>query len=492
MLYNAEPVAGVRVLNIKGLPDPSHAMGALFGTSGMRGIVNLEITPHLVLKTGMALAESLDHSGSVAVGTDHRTSAEAIKRAMVAGILAGGCHVMDVGLAPTPTIVYAGSHLGCDASVSITASHNPPEYNGIKLWNPDGSGFSREQEADVEERILGAQIPGAEWNNVGRVFRRPHASYTHIDAIIAALGHVDGFSVVYDGGCGAGSKVTPYLLRELGCKVFTLNSVPDGRFNPRDHIRGEPLPAAGDWNLITDLANLVDAVSETEADIGLANDGDADRILVVDETGTVVPPDVLIAFFAEQALKENKGGTIITTVDASMLVEEVAKKNKGKVVRTPVGDVFVSRAAKEHSALLGAEPAGTFIFPDLHLCPDGPFSAARAVRVLAEHGKPLSEILAVYERYPMGRLRLECPKERKATAMDAIGEELEDVLSGVKGIDTVDGIRAELKGGWILVRPSGTEPILRITAEARDQKALDKTLEAAQEAVGEIIARVTR
>ncbi len=474
------------------MPDPLHAMGALFGTSGMRGIVNLEITPPLVLKTGMALAASLDHCGSVAVGTDHRTSAEAIKRAMVAGILAGGCNVMDVGLAPTPTIVYAGSKLGCDASVSITASHNPPEYNGIKLWNSDGSGFSREQEADVEELILGAQVPGVEWNNVGRVFQRPHASRTHIDAIITALGHVDGFSVVYDGGCGAGSKVTPYLLRELGCKVFTLNANPDGRFDPRDHLRGEPLPAAGDWNRIADLANLVDTVFATEADLGLANDGDADRVLVVDETGTVVPPDVLIAFFAEQALKEKKGGTIVTTVESSMLIEEVAKKNKGKVVRTPVGDVFVSRAVKEHGALLGAEPAGTFIFPDLHLCPDGPFSAACAVRVLAEHGRPLSEILAVYERYPMGRLRLECPNERKATAMDAIAVELEDALSGIKGIDTADGIRAELKDGWILVRPSGTEPILRITTEARDQQALDTTLEAAQEAVGDIIARVTR
>lgn len=411
---------------------------ALFGSSGIRGLANKEITPGLALKVGLAVG-SLHESAVIA--RDPRTSGEMTEHAVISGLLSAGCSVTRAGMVPTPTLAYAARSYSC--GIMITASHNPPEYCGIKLWNRDGMAFDSRQQDEIESIIMEEKWKIAEWQNIGKVCVID-AVEDHAKMILDKVGS-SSLKVVVDCGCGAASVITPYVLRRMGCNVITLNSQPDGFFPARNP---EPIES--------NLELLKKATLSFGADLGIAHDGDADRMMAVDGRGMFIEGDKLLAFFG---LRETKN-SIVVPVDTSIMVDDVLTGRK--IYRTRVGDVYVAEELKKRNAEFGGEPSGSWIFPGISLCPDGILAAARLIEIVEKEGK-LDALIDKLPTYPMIRKALPCSNENKGTAMKKIAK----ALGKMGDVSDIDGIRVDTENGWILVRPSGTEPKIRITAEAR-------------------------
>ncbi|KUO40404.1 MAG: phosphoglucosamine mutase [Hadesarchaea archaeon DG-33-1] len=439
-------------------------MGKLFGTSGIRGVVNKDLRPELALDLGLALATYLGNSGTVVVGKDPRTSSDMFESCLVSGLLSGGCDVKKLGIVPTPAVSFAARSLGANAGVMITASHNPPEYNGIKFWSSDGMAYRPEQEAKVEAIYFAKRLKSVPWDKIGKV-EAADILPEYINEIANAVSLKRSYKVVLDCGNGAGAQVTPYLLRKLGCKVITLNSQLDGFFPGR---KLEPTAE--------NLQELCTVVKSLGADLGLAHDGDADRVAAVDEKGRVAEPDKLLALISANQVRK-KGDIVVTTVDASGTVDECVGA-KGKVIRTKVGDVSVAAEIKKRGAIFGGEPCGAWIFPEVHLVPDGPLAAAKILELLESAGKQLSELLDELPEHPTVRKKIACPNEKKATVMKKFETRLRRKFKGISDVLTIDGIRFSFKdGSWALVRPSGTEPYIRVTAGGKKEKNVEKIAE---------------
>jgi len=449
-------------------------VGKLFGTSGVRGVVGEQITPGLVMDLGLALATHLGNSGMVVVGKDPRTSSDMFESCLISGLLSGGCDVKRLGIAPTPIVSFAVRRLNAKAGVMITASHNPPEYNGLKFWDSSGMAYSPQLEDEIEGIYFGKRMKRVSWDRIGGV-GEVEVLESYVGEAAAAVRLKRKYNVVIDCGNGAGSLVTPYLLRRLGCKVTTLNSHTDGFFPGRGL---EPSPE--------NLGELCSVVKSIGADLGLAHDGDADRIAAVDELGRVAQADKLLGLVAVHQVGR-KGDVVVTTVDASSVVDDSVSEVGGKVVRTRVGDMSVATAVKEHRAVFGGEPSGAWIFPDISLAPDGPLAAIKILELLDSTGKKLSELLDALPEYLTAREKVACPNERKARTMEKLEARLKKEFSGVVRTLTVDGIRLELKDGWVLVRPSGTEPYIRVTAEGktseRVREIVEKTVKVLKKAI---------
>jgi phosphoglucosamine mutase len=420
----------------------------VFGSSGVRDIPNRRFL-QLALDIGLAMGEEYR---SVVVGYDTRTSGDAVRSAFISGLLSGGSRVYDAGMLPTPVLAYAARHF--DAGAMITASHNPPEYNGIKLVNPDGSAFGSEQRAKIEERLFSNSLALVPWEEMQSLKQHPSCVEDYIKHVCQVFPRRLKGRVVVDCGCGAASEVTPYLLRRLGCEVISLYCNPSGYF-PRGI---EPTPEN-----LTMLASVVEA---TGADLGLAHDGDADRLAVVDEKGNWVSGDKLLCLMALNCKAEK----VVTTVDASLVLEEMVLE----VTRVRVGDAFVSEALKEGGDF-GGEPSGAFIFPNISYCPDGVYAAVK-VAELACGGK-LSARLERIPSYPV--VRGNFPTERGL--MLDIAERL--VKDSPVSVSYEDGIRLAFDDGWLLVRPSGTEPRVRVTAEARTEARAQELYNLGAEAI---------
>ncbi|MDD2614764.1 MAG: phosphoglucosamine mutase [Methanosarcina sp.] len=431
----------------------------LFGSSGIRGIANKDITPELALNVGLVLGS---RKKTAVIGRDPRVSAPMIEHALIAGMTAAGCAVTEIGLVTTPTLAYAAREYEC--GVMVTASHNPAEYVGIKLWNPDGMAFDSAQQEEIEKAIEDSNFFRVPWNEIGKFKEDGNATRDHMNMIKKLVGS-SSLKVVLDCGCGAGGIITPYLLQELGCEVITLNAQPDGHFPARN-------PEPNDEN----LSMLKKAVVDFGADLGIAHDGDADRMMAVDENGNFVSGDELLAIFG---LFECNGsnGKVIVPVDTSMMVDDCLKGSE--IVRTRVGDVYIAEAIKQYGAVYGGEPSGSWIFPKISYCPDGIYAAAKLVEIVKE--KKLSELREELPRYDTKRGAFLCANEKKAELMEKVKVELEPLG---KVLD-IDGIRVDSDKGWVLVRPSGTEAKVRITAEAREN--VDEIFEMAEGIVKEAL-----
>lgn len=426
----------------------------LFGSSGIRGVVNDMMTPELALKAGRALG--LIHK-RVVVGRDPRTSGPMLENALVAGLLAGGAQVARVGLVSTPTLAHAARDYDC--GVMVTASHNPPEYNGLKFWNPDGMAFSLRQQDELEQLIEGT-VKGVGWDAMGGEIFRQDAVRNHIALILKNVERCS-LKVVVDCGCGAATTITPYVLREMGCRVVALNAQPDGFFPAR-----EPEP------IDENLSDLKKAVVASGADLGIAHDGDADRMMAVDDTGRFVTGDELLAYFCKFEVKRS----LVCPVDVSMMVERTV--DGARIYRTRIGDAFVSEEAKKAGADFGGETSGTWIFPKISYCPDGIYAAAKLVELVSRHGK-LSDAIAGLPKYPLRRGGVKFSHGvDKARAMEKIKAAMN--TGTAKDVNTLDGLRIDYGDGWVLVRPSGTEPKIRITAEAEDAGHLEKLYSGAE------------
>jgi phosphoglucosamine mutase len=429
----------------------------LFGTSGIRGKIGKEITPALALNVGRAISKYLDVKGcKLVVGYDSRTSSVMMQVAITAGILQSGCNVLSLGMVPTPIVGYATMKLGANAGVMITASHNPSPDNGIKLWNPDGMAYRQEQERAIEKIIHEEDFNDASWQDIGKIEDVSPVVNDYVNDLLGLINIKPGIKVVVDCANGAASYLSPIILRKAGCQVVAINAQPDGFFPGRN-----PEPSAAN------LQELIQVVKATGADLGIAHDGDADRMVAVDEQGKMADFDKLLALIAAEI-----GGCVVTTVDASACIDRSMTKVGGKVDRTKVGDVHVAEMIHDLDASFGGEPSGTWIHPQFCMCPDGILSAMRVIELVQNKG-PLSRLLDDIPSYPTIREKIDCQEEQKETIMKKAEKELSLLFEDVLDVNLQDGVRISLKdGSWVLVRPSGTESFIRITLEAKTvQKA---------------------
>ena len=418
----------------------------MFGTSGVRGPVGEEVTAELALDVGRALGVDSDR---VVVGRDARESGPALVDALAAGLCESGTDVVDIGLAATPTIARAVAWEGADAGVAVTASHNPPADNGIKLWQQSGQAFDADLREQITRRVEAGETDLAAWDDFGTRITGD-ATDRHREHLGNAVTLDHDLSVVVDVGNGVG-EVTAGALDDLGCAVETLNAQPDGSFP------GRPSEPTAEH-----CGSLSSLVAATDAELGIAHDGDADRTRAVDETGEFLSGDVLLALLGRAAASE--GERVAVPVDTSLAVTDHLAAADIETVRTPVGDVYVAAAASEPGVTFGGEPSGAWIWPGETLCPDGPLAACRLAALAAE--RPLAERAAAVETYRIRRTAIEVA-DRRAT-MATVRERVEDSDE----VSTLDGVRVDRDDAWFLVRASGTEPVVRITAEARGSDRL--------------------
>lgn len=427
----------------------------LFGTSGIRGLIGSEVTCELALNVGKSLAYYLGNQGTVVIGYDTRTTNQMLDQAICAGLLESGVDVVKIGMVPTPLVGYATEKLDADAGIMLTASHNPSQYNGIKLWNKNGMAYTQAQERKIEEIYANRDYISVSWENVGKLSVNEEIKGQYIDDLVDMVDIKKGLKVVVDCASGAGSEISPLVFRKAGCEVTTLNSQPDGFFPGRN-----PEPNA------ENLQTLMKTVVAIGADLGIAHDGDADRMITVDEKGNISPFDSLLALISKEF-----EGDIVTTVDAGLCMDESVK---GEVLRTPVGDVNVAEVIIERDASFGGEPSGTWLHPDFCMCPDGILSGLRMAEIVSRDGK-LSELLAQIPQYPNIREKITCSKEAKVKVMENMQDLLKDAFDDIVDVNSLDGVRLTFSDdSWVLVRPSGTEDYIRITLESRDSKRAEE------------------
>ena len=433
----------------------------MFGTGGIRGPVGETIGTSLAVRLGRAIGSEAD---SVVVGRDVRASGRLLERALVAGIEECGSDVIQLGVESSPTIARSISWYDADLGVAITGSHNPTGDNGFKLWTTEGRALSRTEYRRIVRRATAGTVSLAAADEIGSATRRDCCRDRHRRALLSTFDSMDGLSVVLDLGNGAGG-LTADVLDGLGCQVLTLNSHPDGTFPGRS---SEPTATA--------CERLGRVVQSTDADLGIAHDADADRMVAIDETGQFIAGDELFALFAAAAAEA--GRQVAVTVDTSSLVEQAVRTAGGEVVRTAVGEMSVAEAMDAPGVVFGGEPSGLWIWNDQTRCPDGHLAACKLVELVRDNG-PLSTQLAAFRgRYTTRRACLDA-----AAKYDAIDRIRRRLNGDYDRIDTTDGIRIETDCGWFLIRASGTEPVVRITADAPDPAATDRLFERAQRLV---------
>jgi phosphomannomutase/phosphoglucomutase len=366
-----------------------------------------------------------------------------------------------------------------DGGVIITASHNPPQYNGIKvIWN-DGIEISHEQEAEIEAIYFGEKYQFADWKSLGSVHELEAVNDQYVDAIKR---HVDvakiaqkHFHVVIDGANSVGGLTAPVLLRDLGCKITSLNANIDGTFPGR---MPEPRPE--------NLAELAKTVKALGADLGVAFDGDADRSIFVDETGQIHMGDKTFAVVLKQFLLENPNAQVVTPVSSSTLIKDTADAYKGEIVWTKVGSVTVSQKMKEIKAKLGGEENGGVFYGPHQAVRDGAMTTALILSIMEATGKPLSELVAEQPQYFIEKGKIECPEEKKSVVLQKLLEQVQGL-----NINTLDGVKIWFDDkSAILVRPSGTEPAYRMYAEAKTQERAVKLVEESTQKLEKILGAI--
>jgi len=436
----------------------------LFGTFGVRRTANDILTPEFA--SMLAASYGTVFQGKIAIGGDPRTTTPMIKHAIISGLLSAGCDVVDLGILPTPAVQYAVRNY-YDGGIIVTASHNPPKFNGLKFVDEDGIGLKEEDEIAIEKFYFDKNPKRVTWEEIGNLY--------HNDRIIEeynneVLKRVDTkaikdakLKVVLDCGSGAGCFTAPYILQKLGCDIITLNCQADGFFPGRDPEPTEP-----------NLQDLIATVKKLNANIGIAHDGDADRTICIDEKGNFVLGDKTFTLVEKQMLKENQGGLIVTTVATSTAIYDIADEFNGEVIATAVGDLLVARELKEKDGLFGGEENGGLIFPDFVYGRDAALSAAKILEIIAKENKTLSELVDELPVYFSEKMKCECPDDQKQEVMDNIAKEVATL--GHK-LDTTDGVKIFKDNGWVIIRPSGTEPIFRSMSESDSQ---EKATEMAQ------------
>lgn len=451
-------------------------MGRLFGTDGVRGVVGENLTPELALRLGRAIGAYFGKGARVLVGRDVRVGGSMIKAAVISGLLAEGVKVYDANYIPTPGLQYNVKNGPYDGGVMITASHNPPQYNGIKVVAGDGIEIPRSDELVIEEYYFKGTGSKLEWRSyVYDPKLVTEAIDVYVNGVLDSLANLPGVSrqhkVVVDCANSVGSLVTPRVLRELGARVRTINCNLDPLFPGREP---EPTPDS-----LSEAASLVKNVG---ASFGAGHDGDADRAIIIDDAGSVVWGDrtgsILSAYVAEYW--KDLPRRVYTGVSSSIVVEDYLRPRGIEVVWTPVGSVVISRMIKDGGgAISGFEENGGYMHTPHQIVRDGAMKAALILHMVDEYGS-LSGILSQLPRYYPIKTKIPASKEQALCAVEAVKEN----YSRLRQV-TIDGVKVIGEGFWILVRPSGTEPVLRIMLEAGSREEAESLLQDVERVIGD-------
>ncbi|MGD8450734.1 MAG: phosphoglucosamine mutase [Phycisphaerae bacterium] len=433
-------------------------MALMVGISGVRGLVGETLTPAVALEFAQAYGTLLG-GGRVVLARDSRPSGETFAHAAAAGLLATGCTVTELGIAMTPTVgrtIHAG---GYDGGMSITASHNPIAWNGLKFF--DNLGLAPDPER--AHRIADIRTQGAYRflkEDFPAITICEDAGEQHVDAVLDAvevdLAPLRGSRVVLDSVNGAGCLHSPGLLATLGCEVVHINSEPTGRF------AHPPEPLA------ENLSQLGQAVRDAGAVIGFAQDPDADRLAIVDENGTYIGEEFTLAL-AVQSVLSRRRGAVAANLSTSRMIDDVAARYGAQVLRTPVGEAHVARAVKAGNCVIGGEGNGGVIDPRICLVRDSLSAMSLVLQLMAATGRSISALVADLPHYATVKQKATCPRERIDEAVAAVAKAYAEHKP-----NTSDGVRVDLSDGWVHVRASNTEPIIRFFAEARDPQIAEK------------------
>ena len=432
-------------------------MGKIFGTFGVRGVYPDFLNEDFSLKLARAFGtflKGLNDNPKVVVGRDTRRTGESIKEAFIAGLISSGVDVIDVGILPTPLVQYSTRALRVDGGAVITASHNPPEYNGIKLLEGNGMGLSKRKETIIEEIFESGKFYNASWKTIGKIVKKDMKS----DYFSSVMERVDDRAIksrrpfiVADEAGGAGAIILPELLEMLGCRVLSVNSHVSGFFSMRN-------PEPSEMNL-KETEKVVKALSP---DVAVAQDGDADRAVFMTSSGKFVQGDKTFALVEKFVLSERRGA-VVTTVATSNIVDEVAKEFGAEVYRTKVGDLLVTGKLLEVGGVIGGEENGGVIFPDLALGRDGIFTTVKIVEIISKLEKKFEDLLDDLPKFYQMKDRVRVKGDRKSAVLK-FAEFVKE--KGFK-VDLTDGAKVLFEDGWVLVRASGTEPIVRIFSESK-------------------------
>jgi len=438
--------------------------------SGVRGVVGDSLTPALLTRFAQAFG-TYAGSGSVVVGRDTRTSGEMVRQAVVAGLLSSGCRVVDLGVCPVPTVQLAVRHRRAHGGIAITASHNPAEWNALKFVGPDGlflgSGPAREL-LDIYHQGDYVKVPGADMRSVERM---TDGLDLHLKAIMDAVGPLPAgprrLRVALDACNGAGALIAPRLLESLGVDVVPINVTPNGLF-PRG---AEPIPE--------NLGALCDTVRENGCDVGFAQDMDADRLAVVSERGEPIGEDFTLVLAAWHVLA-TRPGPVVANLSTTAALDEVARRFNCPIVRTKIGEANVTERMVADRAVIGGEGNGGVIYPAINFARDSQVGMALILHLLASSGKTVSGLMADLPRFVMVKEKLACPSNKIPDVLRMVKREFADLP-----MDTRDGVKVLVEGGWFHVRGSNTEPIVRVVAEGPSKAAVRRI-------VDDVFGRVAR
>lgn len=428
--------------------------------SGVRGIVGESLTPRVALRFGMAFGTYIK-GHKVVVGRDTRTSGRVLRNALFCGLVSSGCEIIDLGICPTPTTLLAGKKLKCH-SIIITASHNPSEWNGLKFANKDGTFLGKRQMNSLFNIYKNKKFAIVnDCEDIGEAVSRFEGAIDfHIDTVIKNINknliRKRGFKIGCDFCNGTGAVITKKFLEKLGCKVYAINDKPDGRFahNP------EPTPK--------NLRSLARLVRRKKLDFGMAQDPDADRLALCDERGTLIGEENTLSLAVKAVLTKRKG-RVVVNASTSRAIDRIAEEFDAELFRTPVGEINVSDKMRKVGAVIGGEGNGGVIYPKVNLCRDSLSGAGIIMEYLAETGKTLGELVRGITQYKMVKGKISCSPREAKLAVNKLKNEFRD-----EELSLVDGIKITWPAGWVHVRPSNTEPIIRIVAEAKTTRKARK------------------
>lgn len=435
------------------------------GIAGVRGIVGETLAPELIIAFAQGFATYLD-SGRILICRDTRASGPMVQAAVAAGLLASGCEVIDLGICPTPTMQLAVEHFQAAGGISITAGHNPAQWNALKFVRADGLYLNTQQAEELLDIFHQGEFAKAKWNEIQPQIETRDAIAHHIEVLKRAF-DVDAIrarklTVAVDCCNGACALLSPRWLEELGCRVLAIN----------DEI-GSPFPHNPEPKRET-MAQLRAVVKAGQADIGFAHDADGERIAVVTGTGEALSEEMTLAIATEIKLRQ-KPGTVVTHLSTSRTIEAIAARHNSNVVRTPVGQAYISEAMLEHNAVLGGEGNGAVAIPEIHATNDAAATIGLILEHLAKTGAKISELAASLPRFAMLKHYVPVAPNKLFSVLNEIRAEAE--TAGAKDIDFSDGIKLSWPDGWLHIRASNTESMIRVIAEAESETRANDLLD---------------
>lgn len=445
---------------------------SIFGTSGIRGIVNQDLTPDFCKGVGMALGTILPPGSAVCLATDSRLSRELIKQAVIQGLSQCEINIADMGIAPTPVLALVTREMGFDAGVMITASHNPPNFNGIKLFNSNAIGFDRDQEIQLEEMFYSGKFRTGKPGHVDSV---PAMKWRYFDFIQQQVNNLNfnrSLKLIIDAGNGAAAGLAGEIFKKLGFTVISINDTPDGRFPVRS-----PEPKEDT------LQGTIAFLRQKNADLAICFDGDADRVVFCDQQG-FLGFNEMIGFISRNLVKQTGKNAVATTVETGLLLDLAVKDLDGKVIRGKVGDVYAAHLARKYDAAIGVEAVGVYIIPSAGYYPDSILASLMLLSSISNIGE-IRDYLSTLPRLYFSKDKIPCPHEFKDIVMEKIKQKAH-ILNSVS-INELDGLRFEYGDAWMLIRASGTEPAIRVIAESRTCPTTERLLQSGISLVRDII-----